>query len=242
MAITLYELAQADGMRYSPYCWRVRWSLRHKGLDFRSVAIGFDDLQKLPGGSRSVPTVEIDGHVVNESWRIAEALDETFPDRPRLFACEQAKGATRFVESFFDKVVNASLLPLFAREIHDRMAVRDQAYFRRTREQMLKRTLEEAQARRDEDVLRFRTAIHPIRLTLKAQPWLSGETPGYADYIGLASFQWARLSSDFKILADDDSVADWVNRGLDLFEGFGRNVGARPQIDATFLPETASSG
>lgn len=237
MAITLYELAAADGTRFSPYCWRIRWSLRHKGLDFQSVEVRFDDLHKLPGGNKSVPTVEIGDRIVGESWHIAEVLDELYPDRPPLFGCPEVKGPARFVESFFDKVVNAPLLPLFAADACARMTRQDQVYFRRTREHTLKATLEEAHAGRDENVAKFRTAIHPIRLTLRKQPWLSGSAPGYADYIGLASFQWARLLTDFRILTDDDPVHDWVERGLDLFDGFGRNAG--PAADR---PRQADAG
>jgi Glutathione S-transferase, N-terminal domain len=35
MAIKLYDLAAAeDDRRFSPYCWRAKMALKHKGLEF----------------------------------------------------------------------------------------------------------------------------------------------------------------------------------------------------------------
>ena len=40
MAIKLYDLAAAeDDRRFSPYCWRVKMALLHKGLDFETIAV-----------------------------------------------------------------------------------------------------------------------------------------------------------------------------------------------------------
>ena len=42
MAITLYDLAGAeDDRRFSPYCWRIRMALKHKGLEFETLAWRF---------------------------------------------------------------------------------------------------------------------------------------------------------------------------------------------------------
>ncbi len=231
--IQLFELAAANGTRFSPFCWRTRWGLKHKGVDFQSVAIHFDELASLGGEHGTVPAITNDGRVLDNSWRIAEFLDERYPDRAPLFGCPNAKGTTGFVESFFDKIVHPSILRLVARDVFDRMNERDRIYFRRTREPMLGCSLEEAQASRDEFVGKFRSMIHPVRLTLKKQPWLSGDAPAHADYIGLSAFQWARLATDFPILLQDDPMHDWLQRGLDLFDGFGRLVNAKPG-DAVF--------
>lgn len=223
-AIILYELAGADETRFSPFCWRTRWGLRHKGLSFQSEQIAFPDISDLGGMNKTVPAVRFGNRFVEDSWHIAEFLDSQYPDRPMLLGCSLGRGTARFVECFTDKVIQPAILRLVAGDVFKRMLPRDQVYFRRTREEMLGCTLEEAQAERDKAVLAFRKAIHPVRLTLKKQPWLSGQTPGHADYIVMAAFQWARLASDFQILADDDPITSWFNSGLDLFGGFGHKV------------------
>lgn len=222
--VILYELAAADDTRFSPFCWRTRFGLRHKGLPFKSVQIGFPDIGELGGPRRTVPVIRIGDAFVEDSWDIAEFLDKSFPDPPPLLGCALGKGAARFVECFTDKVIHPTMLRLVSRDVFDRMDPYDRPYFRRTREEMLGCTLEEAQATREQTVLAFRRAIHPIRLTLKKQPWLAGEAPGHADYIVLAAFQWGRLASDFTVLEDDDPIAKWFQRGLDLHDGFGRKV------------------
>lgn len=223
----LYELAAADGTRFSPYSWRTRWGLRHKGLEFQSIQIDFPDIAELGGDHRTVPVIRLDDAFVEDSWDIARFLDARFPDAPALLGDPIGVGATRFVERFSDKIIQPAILRLLARDIFDRMAPRDQAYFRRTREEILGCTLEDAQATRDQGVQAFRKAIHPVRLTLGVQPWLAGEAPGHADYIIMAAFQWARLSSDFEILKEDDPVFEWFQRGLELHDGFGRKVHPR---------------
>ena len=36
--IKLYDLAAAeDDRRFSPYCWRTKMALKHKGLEFETV-------------------------------------------------------------------------------------------------------------------------------------------------------------------------------------------------------------
>lgn len=222
--VTLYELAAADDTRFSPFCWRTRWGLRHKGLSFRSVQIGFPDIAALGGSRRTVPAIRIGNTFVEDSWDIAEYLDERYPDAPPLLGCPLGRGAARFVECFADKVMHPTMLRFVSRDVFDLMRPHDQDYFRRTREEMLGCSLEDAQAGRAPLVLAFRKAIHPIRLTLGKQPWLAGAQPGHADYIVLAALQWARLASPFKVLEDDDPVARWFQRGLDLHDGFGRKV------------------
>lgn len=222
--IVLYELAASDGTRFSPFCWRTRWGLHHKGLEIESVQIGFPDIGQLGGKRRTVPAIRIGDTFVEDSWDIAEFLDERFPDRPPLFGCPMAKGTARFVECFTDKVIHPTMLRLVSRDVFDLMSPYDQDYFRRTREVMLGATLEEAQAQREQVVQAFRKAIHPIRLTLQRQPWLGGDAPGHADYIVLAAFQWGRLASPFRVLLDDDPISEWFERGLRLHDGFGEKV------------------
>ena len=65
-----------------------------------------------------------------------------------------------------------------------------------------------------------------MRLTLAAQPYLSGDAPAYADYIVLGSFQWCRCISPFRLLEASDPVAAWRSRMLQVFDGMpGKAVG-----------------
>ena len=77
-------------------------------------------------------------------------------------------------------------------------------------------------AGRDKAVEGFRKSLDPLRLTLKTQTFLGGAAPNYADYIVFGPFQWARVVSKFKLLAEDDLVYAWRERLLDAFDGMAR--------------------
>ena len=105
-------------------------------------------------------------------------------------------------------------------DIHDVLGPEDRAYFRASREKAFGRTLEAVVAARDTaGVEALRTALAPLRTLLRQQEWLGGAAPDYADYIVLGSLQWARCVSRFELLAADDPVAAWHQRGLALFDG-----------------------
>ena len=59
---------------------------------------------------------------------------------------------------------------------------------------------------------------------LRAQPWLGGAAPSYADYILFGTLQWPRCISRFEMLAADDPVLAWQERALDLYGGLGRSA------------------
>jgi glutathione S-transferase len=103
---------------------------------------------------------------------------------------------------------------------------KDRAYFRESREKRFGASLEQVAAEREQRLPAFRQTLEPLRLTLRTQAFLCGETPAYADYIVLGSFQWARCISAFALLEADDPIAQWRERMLGLFGGMpGRALG-----------------
>ena len=44
----------------------------------------------------------------------------------------------------------------------------------------------------------------------------------YADYIVFGPFQWARVVSPFKLLAEEDPIHAWREKLLDAFDGMAR--------------------
>ena len=93
MAITLYDLAGVEAdRRFSPFCWRTRMALAHKGLEVETVPWRFTEKDKLPqpNGGR-VPVIVDGGQVVHDSSTIAEYLENRYPDRPSLFGGEAGR-------------------------------------------------------------------------------------------------------------------------------------------------------
>jgi hypothetical protein len=76
--IKLYELVLENGRSSSPYVWRVRYALAHKGLPFELVPLGFVDIPKtFKGACKTVPVMSC-GAGSNEIW-IFTAASATMP-------------------------------------------------------------------------------------------------------------------------------------------------------------------
>ena len=224
MNLQLFELVGTDAARpFSPYCWRTRMALAHKGLDHGSIPWRFTEKQTIaPHGSEKVPVLLHDENPVVDSWVIANYLEDKFPDRPSLFGGEAGRAAMRMINSWGDIAIVGGIFPLVVADIPEHLGPVDADYFRTSREARLGRKLEEAAAERDKAVIGFRRSLEPLRMTLRAQPYLGGAAPNYADYIVFGGFQWARVVSPFKLLAADDPIYTWREKLLDAFDGLAR--------------------
>lgn len=220
----LYDLVNARRAHFSPNSWRVRMALLHKGLRFEVREVLFGDIPSInAGGDKlTIPTIDHAGELVTDSWAIVHYLDAEFPDTPPLIA----PGAPAHVLKFFQYWVQTSLHGpigrLILKDLHDSLDPADQAYFRASREKSYKQTLEDVQTGREQRVDAFRKGLQPMRLALGHGPYIGGEQPGYADYLAFGAFMWARTSSPFPLLAEDDVIYAWRERCLDLYGGAGR--------------------
>ncbi|MDR6661986.1 glutathione S-transferase family protein [Tardiphaga sp. 215_C5_N2_1] len=230
MALQLFELVGTEEDRpFSPFCWRIRMALAHKGLDATSIPWRFTEKDAINKHKSDKVPVLLDGErAVNDSWAIANYLEDTYPDRPSLFGGEGGRAMARMLNWWGDTVVVAGMFPFIVADIHGHLRPVDQAYFRESREARFKKSLEEVASNRDTGVDAFRKSLDPMRLTLKTQPFLGGAAPNYADYIVFGPFQWARAISPFKLLAEDDAIYAWREKMLDAFNGMARNSAGYP--------------
>ena len=220
MAIQLYELKGADELRFSPYCWRTRLALAHKGLEAELVPVRFTDKDLIAFSDQTRVPVLVDGETtICDSWTIACYLEDTYADRPSLFGGAGGRGATRILNAWMDKVQNPPILKMIVLDVLNGIETVDKEYFRTTREQRFGKSLEDVQAGRTERLEDFRAGLDFLRDILGEQPFLSGEAPAYTDYIVFSGFQWARSISRFELLEDGDPLHQWRQRMLDLFDG-----------------------
>jgi glutathione S-transferase len=228
MPITMYDLAGAEAdRRFSPFCWRAKMALAHKGLAVETVPWRFTEKDRLPQPNQGRVPVIVDGdRVVHDSTAIADYLEERYPDRPLLFGDEIGRALTRFVQNWTETVLQVGLIRLVVLDIHRHSHPKDQPYFRSSREERFGTTLEEFVKDREARLPAFRASLDPLRRTVERQDFISGERPAYPDYIVFGAFQWARAISDFEVLATDDPVFAWRGRMLDLFDGLARRAPA----------------
>jgi glutathione S-transferase len=224
MTVLLYDLVGADESRpFSPHCWKVRVALAHKGLEFRAVPTPYMGIAAIEGNtSTTLPVIRDGAKVIADSFAIALYLDEAYPDRPSLFGGEGGKAMARFVEGWSQTQVHPFIVSAALMEIHDMLAPADRDYFRTSREKRFGRRLEDVPVGREARLDDFRARLEPLRFMLKHQPFIGGHAPLFADYIVFGAFQWARIVSPFRMLAEDDPVAGWFGRCLDLHGGLAR--------------------
>ena len=226
--ITLYDLVLQDDRQPSPFCWRAKFALKHKGLAWRDEPVGFTEKQKIAfAQSQTVPVIHDGPSVVKDSWAIARHLDKAYADKP-LFKSEMALSYAHFIAGWVDTAVQPSLFPILVSDLYDRVRPVDQPYFKESRGKRLGTTdFATFQAKaREKGVTAFRVALEPARRVLKEQPFLCGEHPAYPDYALAGALLWARIASPLALLEADDPVHAWRERMLDLFDGMGRKARA----------------
>jgi glutathione S-transferase len=224
MSIILYDLAGADpALRFSPYCWRTRLALAHKGLPVETVPWRFTEREAIAFSNQArVPVIRDGERVVFDSWTIAGYLEETYSG-PSLFGTGGQAHAL-FINAWADSVLVSAIARFIVRDLLDVIDEKDRDYFRSSREQRFGMTLEAVQDGRSDRVAAFRDLLLPLRLVLRRQMWFGGEAPSYADHILAGTLMWPRCVSRFELLDPKDPVASWFDRVLDLYGGLGRSA------------------
>jgi glutathione S-transferase len=224
MTRKLYDLAGAEpARRFSPYCWRAKCALAHKGLDAETIPWRFTEKDVIAFSGQGLVPVLVDGkRVVFDSWTIANYLEDTYPDRPSLFGGEGGRAVSRLINNWANLTLTGAVARLVLMDIFERIDEKDRAYFRQSREQRFGKRLEDVAADREGNLKALRQALEPARATLATQPFVGGASPLYADYIVFGMLQWARCISPIETLAKDDPLYAWRERILDLHGGFAR--------------------
>jgi len=223
--ITLWELKGKDGRRYSLFSWRTKMALKHKGLTFESQPVLMSDKAAIAfSGGKTVPVIKDGETVVRDSWKIAEHLEDHYPNTATLFGGAIGRGVTQAFNIWVDRSLVAAMMPVIVADVHERVDPADGQYFRQQFEGFLKSTLEEARKRQPQALERLTRALEPMQAALKRQPFICGSDPAYADYILFSVLQWARVMSPQAIFNNSDPLYGWRERILDLYDGFARNI------------------
>lgn len=217
MAVQMYDLAGNDpGRRFSPFCWRIKLALAHKGLDFEAIPWRYADKSAIAFANWDrVPVLVDNGKPIVDSWPIAVHLENAYPAHPSLF--DGSIGLARFYNSWADMVLNPAIARMVVLDILNHLTPTDQPYFRETREQRLGMRLEDAARDRESRLPAFRQLLEPLRQTLSAQPFLGGDAPLHPDFIVFGSLMWPRCISELRLLEPADSVNTWSERLLERF-------------------------
>lgn len=229
MTIKLYDLAGAEeGHRFSPYCWRIRMALEHKGLAYEALPWRFTEKDRIAFSKQGRVPVIVDGErVVYDSWDIARYLDEQYPEHPSLFGDKAAEGPTILIKFWTERVLHPRIARIIVPDVFGALHEKDKAYFRESREKAFGCKLEQLRDTAEAELATLRRELEPLRATVTAQPYIGGEQARFADYIAFGAFQWARCTSSQELLEAEDPIALWRTRMLGLFQGAAARLPCR---------------
>lgn len=229
MTPTMYERIGHQGRRPSPYSWRIRYALAHKGVEPEYRHVRFADVETIRAlsGQHFVPIVTDGDTVVCDSWNIACYLEDLFPQAPSLFP-DGGRGVARLVNHWADQTLGTAIRRLIAADFIHCLDVSDRAYYRSSREAAFGCSLEEYCTDRPRWLAEFAAITAPLEGTLAEQAYVAGAAPGYADYIVFSMFQYARLGCPDEFLVDGTALRRWRDTLVDMFDRLGDRYPAYP--------------
>lgn len=222
MARILYDLCGDNlEVRFSPFCWLAKFALRHKGLDFETVPLGFTEKENYPDPDYGKLPVLKDGDaLVRDSAEIVAYLDKTYADHP-LLADDAAKARFAFYMAFLMGHAMPVLASVMSLHIHGAVKPEDRDYYRETREARLGRALEEA----NQDP-KLQATIDKVFATLAAPlsacPFFGGTAPDASDYLVGGVFMWLRNAGPADLGPMPEALSVWYESMLDFFDGYAR--------------------
>lgn len=224
MTIKLYDLALADpDVRPSPFCWRAKFALLHKGAPFETVPLPFANKENYPDKEHGLlPILEDGDETICDSENIYAYLERKF-DNPPLVMTPGERAASDFYNAWIASNLFPHLAPLMFVRVHAAAHEDDKAYFRKTREKRLGKTLEEAASTPG---LRgkIEDALQTLAAPLARHRFLGGDKANLSDYNVFSIFQWVRVTTQDELFDAPQAVAAWQERMLDLFDGYARNA------------------
>ena len=231
MALIFYERVGHEGRRPSPFSWRIRYALAHKGVDFEVRPVRFADVETIRKltGQHQTPVLVDGDKAVHETWDIACHLEDRFPDRPSLFGGALGRGMARMINVWSDTQLSPPLRRVIYGHFPAVLDAGDRAYFRSTRERDLGMTLEAACEEPAAKLAAFQQGCLPLERTLAHQPYICGAAPAYADYIVFSVFQMARLGCPLDVVAEGSRIADWRARMIAMFGNLGDRFPGYPE-------------
>ncbi|CAG9952149.1 unnamed protein product [Clonostachys rosea f. rosea IK726] len=210
--IVLYDLACTKNVCFSPVVWRIRLMLNYKRIPYHTIFLEFPDIEPTlkelgiacydsASGSKHKYTVPAIYHVstntyIMDSPAISKFLESTYPSPPVPLTSELGREIETKARSTIAPTFATSVMP---REINI-LSPRSKEYFRRTREALIGRRLEDlcADSEKEEQtwdaVADDMRAVGALMLTHKAEgPFVLGAQPSYTDFFIAGSLQSARM-------------------------------------------------
>jgi len=215
--ITLYDIpSTVPGKAFSPNTFKTRLAVSFKGLPFKTEWLEMPDIEptmkklgaeptgkNVDGSPRyTLPVIHDDatGKFISDSMKIAEYLEATYPDKPSLFPFDAHAPVCLFNEQVSPTVIQPAVF-IYMTGMLPKMNPRTIEFFRRTREAVFKKKLEELEPHGEARVAQFAAAKEGFSKLAAIyssnggdKPYFYGNVPSYADLILVAYLLWIMTS------------------------------------------------
>jgi len=210
--ITLYDLSGKNDLRFSPYCWRVKYLLNFRKIAYNTSPICFTErLGNAFFGDAKLPTIIDDGIKVSDSFNIAEHIEYKYTDiNNRMFNTE-TKSSLCFINQWSDQFLNTAILERVAYDIISVLDDRDIEYFTESRSirfGMHPKDFQDYNTKKPEN--NFNECCNFLNKILQKQSYLLGENITYAEMIVLGSLTWGEKVSNNTVIEEEfEKLSTW---------------------------------
>lgn len=218
MTIEFYELAAENtDIKFSPFVWRTRMALLHKGVDFKSIAWQFKDRDTKE--HKTVPAIYDNGKMVSDSWEIAKYLDAQYPDKPMLMKDAEAQAHAQLVSNICNAMIFGTAVSMAIYPVSQIIDDESAAYFIETREGKFGKKLVDIN-NDDKDAAKAALAkgLSVFETTLATSDYLGGDAPTYADYTLFGVLKWIDVVA-YRPVDESTNVGKWFDRISAMYDG-----------------------
>lgn len=189
--IELFEVCGKDPMLvFSPFCWRVRLALAHKGLKAKSRPVTYSDKAQIAfSGQDLLPIIRDGVTCLHDSFSIISYLDQKYP-AASLGLGSIAKHRALLIDRIAHQDLLFGLFRLLVLRILPLLSPSDSDYFRTKHERLLGMTLEVFADQIVGHEL-VENALQPLEAQLQSAAFLDGDEPGAVDVLIGGFFFWA---------------------------------------------------
>ena len=198
-------------------------ALKHKGLEFEEIAWRYTEKDAIAFSGQGAVPVLVDGGR-RCTTRGTSPCTSGRPTQPAgALRGRRSQALAQFFNHWSVRTLHPPLLRIILMDIFNRLADKDKAYYRETREKRFGTTWR-AMPRTRKGARGAPRRARSGAPGPRAERLRLRQGPGFADYILFGVFQWARVVSPARLLEPDDPLFAWRERMLDLFGSYARQA------------------
>ena len=209
--IQIYDLAGKNDLRFSPYCWRIKYLLNILKIDYETIPTTFSQRLNNPFFSDSrLPTIIDNEQVISDSFEIAQYIENNYADKNHKLI-QNNFDVIRFINHWSDHYLNLSIVERVVFDIIEHLHDEDKEYFIESRTKrfgMHPKQFQELNMSSKKN--EFDKCCNFLNNLLLNRKFILDDEVSYADIIILGSLTWGdKVSKNTKINEKFVKLIEW---------------------------------